>query len=44
MFSFLFIGVILHCKYNNVASTRDGVLASLTIALTLYGLVSMAAL
>ena len=44
VFSFLFIGVILHCKYSNVASTRDGVLACLTIALTLYGLVSMASL
>lgn len=44
MFSFLFIGVILHCKYSNVASTSDGVLACLTIALTLYGLVSMSQL
>jgi glycerol uptake facilitator-like aquaporin len=44
MFSFLFLGVILHCKYSNVASTRDGVLACLTIAITLFGLVSMAAL
>jgi hypothetical protein len=43
MFTFLFIGVILHCKYSNVASTKDGVLACLTIAVTLYGLVSMSA-
>lgn len=43
MFTFLWISVILHTKYNNVSSSNDGVLNCLTIAFTLYGLVSMIA-
>jgi len=42
LFTFLFISVIIHTKYENVAPSKDGVLNTLTIALTLFGLVCMA--
>lgn len=39
MFSFLFIGTILHTKYNHSAPSKDGMLNALSIALVLSCLV-----
>jgi glycerol uptake facilitator-like aquaporin len=41
MFSTLFIAVILSTKYDRTSTSGDGVLATLTVAITLNGLVGM---
>ena len=40
-FTILFVGVILHTKYGKTAPTSDGVIGTLTVVMTLYGLISM---
>jgi glycerol uptake facilitator-like aquaporin len=41
MFSTLFISVILSTKYDRTSTSKDAVLATLTVAITLNGLVGM---
>jgi glycerol uptake facilitator-like aquaporin len=41
MFTTMFISVILHTKYGKTAPTEDAMIGTITVALTLYGLIGM---
>lgn len=41
IFTFIFVSSIIHVKYSKITSTKDGMLASLLIALSLFGCIAM---